>query len=988
MRKRTAIFSFILFLFSVFVIIGLDSCKKDNNDDNQPSPPTYTNGQGEIGEIGGVVKIEDENSPLNGVYINIPQGALKNSEDIIISEADNDILIPGDSSAIIVEFQPKGLTFSKPIEIGIPYQLSENDTSFLEIYYYDNDSTTLVQMPKKKVDVQNHLVIGYTDHFSYYTSIGKYGVKMNIGMLNVKGKIGARVFIEGADGKEGLKWVSNTFSQTLQGELNAWQSLTNSLNQVFSSFHVILYEDQLLGKDALSGKRIKVYRGNYYFGTYKAQVYDSDPYNSNPRFVTEKLDEEDINDNKKSLGNWFCGKPLIFVFDDVEEIDPDAKYFIKVTWALTSEPTGFAPWNYTPIYKFHNKKDKMRFSEMTVFNHYSEANLIDDTYQVWENNQEPECNFIADKTEVNINESIHFTDQSDYNPESWQWDFGDGNSSTEQNPTHQYSSVGLYTVSLEVSNGFGSDTKTKQDYITVTEGSYIKVITPNGNEEWTIGTEHIIEWEDNIDENVKIDLLKNSNVISNITSTTLSDGSYSWPIPESLEASNNYKIKITSIEDASINDISNSTFNLKEQGTITVTTPNSNTVWTMGQYNVPINWETGDLGGTVTIQMYKGENKLGTLIPDAPNNGSYTGYSVQTTLQEGEDYRVKIISNINEEKYDFSDYFEIIEAENLPPVPPYDPYPEEGEILDELTANLFWNCEDPEEDPLTYDVYAGENNPPTTLIVEGLTTNTTPYENLDEGTTYYWKVIAKDDHNNETASEVWWFETEGQGGGEDLIAYYPFNGNANDESGNELNGTVNNALLATDRFNNLNSAYYFDGDDDFITVSDNSLLRASNLKPFSWCFWIYPEENNKIILFKGRNGSNGAFFDWWIDLTVESKLRFRYSKSDYSSQSWYQSLETLPLNNWSFVVITYTFSVGNQIKIYFDGNIVDGDWVNGNGNHSPYSSSQSLYLGKHHKYNGSYGNYDFLKGKLDDIRIFNRILDHDEIIELFYKTQK
>jgi len=44
-----------------------------------------------------------------------------------------------------------------------------------------------------------------------------------------------------------------------------------------------------------------------------------------------------------------------------------------------------------------------------------------------------------------------------------------------------------------------------------------------------------------------------------------------------------------------------------------------------------------------------------------------------------------------------------------------------------------------------------------------------------------------------------------------LVAYYPFNGNANDESGNGNNGTVNGATLTSDRFGNANSAYSFDG---------------------------------------------------------------------------------------------------------------------------------------------------------------------------------
>ena len=49
-----------------------------------------------------------------------------------------------------------------------------------------------------------------------------------------------------------------------------------------------------------------------------------------------------------------------------------------------------------------------------------------------------------------------------------------------------------------------------------------------------------------------------------------------------------------------------------------------------------------------------------------------------------------------------------------------------------------------------------------------------------------------------------------------LVGWWPFNGNANDESGNGNNGTVNGATLTADRFGNANSAYSFDGVDDYI----------------------------------------------------------------------------------------------------------------------------------------------------------------------------
>ena len=56
-----------------------------------------------------------------------------------------------------------------------------------------------------------------------------------------------------------------------------------------------------------------------------------------------------------------------------------------------------------------------------------------------------------------------------------------------------------------------------------------------------------------------------------------------------------------------------------------------------------------------------------------------------------------------------------------------------------------------------------------------------------------------------------------------LVAYYPFDGNANDDSGNGNNGTVNGATLTTDRFGNANSAYSFDGQ-SYIRVPHTNML--------------------------------------------------------------------------------------------------------------------------------------------------------------------
>jgi len=65
---------------------------------------------------------------------------------------------------------------------------------------------------------------------------------------------------------------------------------------------------------------------------------------------------------------------------------------------------------------------------------------------------------------------VTFTDESTGSPTSWSWSFGDGITSTEQNPVHNYSTAGTYTVSLTVSDGTNSDTETKVDYIQANGG--------------------------------------------------------------------------------------------------------------------------------------------------------------------------------------------------------------------------------------------------------------------------------------------------------------------------------------------------------------------------------------------------------------------------------------------------------------------------------------------------------------------------------------
>ncbi len=79
----------------------------------------------------------------------------------------------------------------------------------------------------------------------------------------------------------------------------------------------------------------------------------------------------------------------------------------------------------------------------------------------------PVANFTANATNGTGSLTVKFTDTSIRSPTSWLWDFGDDETSTEQNPTHTYTTPGTYTVKLTASNPAGNDTITKTSYITV-----------------------------------------------------------------------------------------------------------------------------------------------------------------------------------------------------------------------------------------------------------------------------------------------------------------------------------------------------------------------------------------------------------------------------------------------------------------------------------------------------------------------------------------
>jgi PKD repeat protein len=117
----------------------------------------------------------------------------------------------------------------------------------------------------------------------------------------------------------------------------------------------------------------------------------------------------------------------------------------------------------------------------------------DSSHQLITINGTPAAAFTATPMSGNVPLTVHFTDRSTFVPTGWEWNFGDGNQSTEQNPTHTYTTAGSYTVSLTASNACGAGALTMANYITaeavyVTEYDYGATALPTARHRFNVTT--------------------------------------------------------------------------------------------------------------------------------------------------------------------------------------------------------------------------------------------------------------------------------------------------------------------------------------------------------------------------------------------------------------------------------------------------------------------------------------------------------------------
>ncbi|MBK8087521.1 MAG: fibronectin type III domain-containing protein [Chitinophagaceae bacterium] len=274
-----------------------------------------------------------------------------------------------------------------------------------------------------------------------------------------------------------------------------------------------------------------------------------------------------------------------------------------------------------------------------------------------------------------------------------------------------------------------------------------------------------------------------------------------------------------------------------------------------------------------------------------------------------------------------------------------------------LAKGIVWSASPSPTIALASKTTDGTGTGSFTSSITGLSTNTN----------YYIRAYASNSNGTGYGNEVS-FATNNINLSSGLIAHYPFNGNANDESGNSNNGNlVGQAILNPDRFGNANKSLRFNMGSDLVCTS----IQQTNPQIFSISLWFNSsnqiQTSQFIFSFDQGQCSHNINWDRTIYLTQSSINFYTFGNGGGTLTGAGNFID----GNWHHCVVT----MGNVgTKIYVDGSllvqnsqIVSAQGYNGYwriGGLSPNDANNSLI------------------GKIDDVYIWNRILTQEEVLYL------
>jgi hypothetical protein len=203
-----------------------------------------------------------------------------------------------------------------------------------------------------------------------------------------------------------------------------------------------------------------------------------------------------------------------------------------------------------------------------------------------------------------------------------------------------------------------------------------------------------------------------------------------------------------------------------------------------------------------------------------------------------------------------------------------------------------------------------------------------------------------------------------------LVGWWPFNGNANDESGNGNNGTVIGATLTEDRFGNANAAYGFDGIDDLIEIG--SAVGDFGISDFTISCWVHDtsESNSGVLVAKRGAFGWGNFYELSWDNAPVMEICQENSPTNYN----YYINEGSFLNSWNHVVMVRS---GQEVRLYLNCELIVAVPT---ANIQNIDNQDLLAFGGRYNTDFSPSLAELFKGEIDDVGLWERALSDTEIL--------
>lgn len=222
-----------------------------------------------------------------------------------------------------------------------------------------------------------------------------------------------------------------------------------------------------------------------------------------------------------------------------------------------------------------------------------------------------------------------------------------------------------------------------------------------------------------------------------------------------------------------------------------------------------------------------------------------------------------------------------------------------------------------------------------------------------------------------------------------LQAYYPFNGTANDESGNNNHPVFNNATITSDRFGNPNSAYHFNGIYQYMRIPNKPSLNFGSQITLS--VWVRPTgfyydicHASQIISKGGGNYNPGNYALRFDDALYSLGTGCNGSICDSLHQNFRGTGTVLKPYGGDFIKKGQWYNVlytndGRTARLYVDCALkYEVEFP------ETFINNEDLFFGKSDDQFFPF----WLNGDLDEIRIYNRALDNDEIFALCNEKQE